>query len=120
MAIGTTVLTVYGANNGDKRAIRIQPETLSLTLGGVVNTAPAGPVDTIGRAKVSGSRRSYGAHARKVTIRLTAAGPSGTVGSIISLPYLDFAKFEGLVDAAVGTYNTSACALIGKTPEKIK
>jgi hypothetical protein len=120
MAIGPYTLTKYSCNNGDIRAISVQPETLTLTLNSVANAAPTGTVDTKGRAKVSGSRRSYGAHARKVTIRLTAAGPSGEVGSIISLPWLSFGTFEALPESATGTYNTSACILVGTTPEKIK
>jgi len=120
MAIGAFSLSKYEDNAGKIRGIRVQPETITLTIGGQANTAPTGDIDTAPRAKVSGSRRSYGVHARKVTVRLTAAGNSGAIGSTISLPWLDPGTFADLVELSTGTYNGSACVLVGTSPEKIK
>ena len=120
MAIGPFSLSKYQMDNGDIHSVRIQPETLTLTLNAVVNAAPAGTTILPPRARVGGSRRSYGIHTRTATIKLTAAGPSGGVGSLIRLPILTSTVFQGLVAGQTGTYNTSACQLVGTSPEKIR
>lgn len=120
MAIGAFTNSRYESENGDIRKIRVQPETLLLTLNSVVNAAPTGAVDTKGSAKVSGSRRSLGAHARLVRIKLTEEGASGEIGSIIAVPWLKQSTFAALPENATGTYNSSACELVGTTAEKIR
>lgn len=110
----------YEATNGDIYAVRVQPETLTLTLGGVANTAPTAAVDQTIRAKVSGSRRSYGIHTRLVTIQLTAAKDGYKDDAVITLPWLKAATFEDLVADATGTYDGTACILLGTRAEKKK
>lgn len=120
MSIGVFTVSKYENEDGGIHGIRIQPETLTLTLNGSANSAVAGDIDQISRAKVSGSRRSYGVHARTVTVRLTAAGASGSVGSLNTLPWLQESTFAAIKPDQTGTYNGSACIVVGKTAEKIK
>lgn len=120
MSIGQFTVSRYQNDDGGVHGIRIQPETLTLTLGSSVNTPVADAINEISRAKVSGSRRAYGVHARTVTIKLTAAGASGAVGSVLRLPWLTIGSFSGIKNDATGTYNGSACIVVGKSAEKIK
>lgn len=110
----------YADNLGGIHAIRVQPETKGLVLGGSTNSYPAGAVDTRPRAKVSGSTRKFGVNARKVSIRFTAAAGDYKEGSVISLPWFVPATFDALTEGAVGTYQTFAVELVGTRPEKIK
>ena len=56
---------------------KVQPETLSLTLAGESNSAPAGEVDLPFFVNVGSSRRRRGVNARKVRVRFTGSPPSG-------------------------------------------
>lgn len=80
MAIGSFITAKYEDNNGDTRAIRVKTETIGLAFGSTTNAQGTGTTFTKPRAKVSGGRRSYGVHARTVTVKLTEAGASGEVG----------------------------------------
>ena len=121
MAAGAFTITKYTDGNANIRAIRVKTPTSGLTLNAVVNAAPTGARTAgFGVMKVSGSRRSYGSHARTVTIKLTAAGASGAIGSLVRLPILTPTVFSGLAYGQTGTYNTQACVVVGTTAEKLK
>lgn len=120
MSSGAFVSSKYESNAEDIYPIRIQPETLALTLGSATNTAPTAAVDQVVRAKVSGSRRAYGVHTRTVTVELTAALDDYEEGSLITLPWLQADTWEALAPDTTGTYLGVACRLAGKSPEKIK
>lgn len=120
MAIGAFLTAKYVDNAGETRGIRVKTATTTLVLGGETNDQGTGTTITPPRAKVSGGRRTYGVHARTVTVRLTAAGASGAIGSIIRVPWFKQTAFDGLANDTTGTYNGSACILVGKSPEKIK
>jgi len=108
----------YEANNGDIYALRIQPETLTLTLGSATNTAPTAAIDQPISAKVSGGRRGYGVHCRTVTIRLTADKDGYKSGAVLRLPWLKASTFDALTPKATGTYDSTACILVGTSAEK--
>lgn len=120
MSSGPFSSSKYEANSGDIYPVKVQPETLTLTIGGSSNSAPAGTVDQTIRAKVSGSRRSYGVHTRTVTIELTAALTGYKENALITLPWLVQSTWEALAPDATGTYLGTACRLAGKSPERIK
>jgi hypothetical protein len=110
----------YEANSGDIYAVRVQPETLTLALGTATNTAPTATIDQQITAKVSGSRRGYGVHVRKVTVRLTAAKTGYKENATLTFPWLQQDTWEALPAKATGTYDGTAVVLVGKTSEKIK
>ena len=118
---------VYETNDGNLVSIRIQPETLTLTLNTVANSQLAGPIDpSYPSAKVSGGRRTLGINARKVRVKFTGALPPGYSGGkdTISLPVLTLAVFTGYGKGQTGTYTLNGTdydvEFVGKTPEAIR
>jgi hypothetical protein len=119
MSSGAFLDSFYDSNkSGSVHPIRIQPETLALTLGGQANDAPDGASAVVGSAVVSRGKRSRGLNARTVSIRFTAAKTDYKPGSIIRLPWLDPATFDALIPkVTTGTYLATACIVVGTTPE---
>lgn len=107
--------------------IRVQPETLSLTVDSTANAAPAGALTpNYPSARVSGSRRTIGISPRMVRFKFTGASPASYKGgeSILSVPALTPEFFELCVPGATGTYSvagsTAEIEVVGTTPEFIK
>lgn len=105
---------------------RVQPETLTLTLNTVANAEPTGTV--VGKqpsANLTGGRRQNGINGRRVRIRFnTATVPPGYApNSILTLPVLSKAVFDGWGKGATGTYTINgtdySVAYVGSTGEKI-
>lgn len=120
MSSGAFVSSKYESNAGDIYPVRVQPETLTLALGSATNTAPTAAADQTIRAKVSGSRRSYGVHCRTVTVQFTADKTDYVENGKVTIPWLQQDSWEELVPDATGTYLGTACKLVGKSPERIK
>lgn len=100
----------YELNNGTILTCRVQPETKSLTLGGVANDPPAGtPVNGYGSVRISGGNRQIGIKARSVTIKFTATKAGYKEGSSIRLPVFDPAVWAQYAKGQTGTYQTVAC-----------
>ncbi len=124
MSTGSFVDSIYRSNKPDQNLhpIRVQPETLTLTLGGTENTAPAGPATSELRAFSSSRKRRGAVNARKVGLEVTASGPNGyLLGSQIYVPWLNPATFYDvtLEDDVTGTYNGASVRVIGSSEEKI-
>ena len=124
MSAGSPINTSYESNNA-LFPITIQPETLTLTLKSVANTAPANPVGAgLPSASVSKGRRSNGVNARLVRFRFTGTVPPGykTLG-VISLPVLQASVFNGFGKGQTGTYTLNGTEYtieyVGKTPETV-
>ena len=106
---------------GTVHPIRVQPETIALTLGGQANTAPSGTGAIGPSAQVGGGKRSIGINARTVSIRLTADKDGYKAGSVIRLPWLANSTFAALTPkVTTGTYLSTACILVGKSPETVR
>lgn len=126
MSAGAFLNTGYETNIGVIHPIKIQPETLTLTLNSVANEAPTTPIAlSVPSAKVSGSRRAIGVNARLVRIRITATTPPPgyVVGGVITLPVLTQVAFAAYGKGTTGTYTLNGTAyaveFVGKTPETI-
>ena len=125
MSAGSPINTVYESGSGLFFPIRVQPETLSLTLNSVANTAPANtPGAGLPSAKGSGGRRSIGVNARLVRFRFTDTSPTGyKPGGTISLPVLQAAVYAAYGKSQTGTYTLNGTAYtveyVGKTPETV-
>lgn len=121
MSSGIFENTFYESNElGTTHPIRTQPETLSLTLGGVANEAPAGTGAIAPSAQVSQGKRKLGLNARTVTIQLTAALTGYKPGGYIRVPWLIESTYGPLVKkVTLGTYLGTACRLVGKSPETV-
>jgi hypothetical protein len=122
MSSGAFTDSFYESNElGSVHPIRVQPETLALTLGGQANTAPSGTGAIGPSAQVSRGKRSIGINARTVTVRLTAALANYATGATITLPWLDPATFADITaKVTTGTYLSTACKVVGKSPETVK
>lgn len=122
MSEGGFVRSFYEADSGLIHPIRVQPETLTLSLGGATNTPPAGPATSRISAKVSGGRRQLGLTARKVTVQFVAGDvPDGyLLGGTISLPWLDPTTFQSLAAGQTGLYQASAVEVVGTSDEVVK
>lgn len=111
----------YGSNTtGGIHAVRVQPETKALTLGGVANAYPTGAVDSTPSAQIGRGKRSIGINARTVSIRLTATLAGYKSGSTIVLPWFVASTFDALTVGSTGTYLATACELVGKSPERVR
>lgn len=121
MSSGIFEKTFYETNAGEVVGIRVQPETLLLTLDGNTNDAPAGPITQQGSAKVSAGRRSIGINARLVRVKFVGAPPTGyKADSPIALPWLQEDTWETLSEFSTGTYLATPVEVVGKTAEKIR
>lgn len=127
MSAGEFAKAVYQSNFGDLYRIIIQPETETLILNAVTNTRPTGtPPVGQPKAKVSGSRRRHGVNTRLVRFKFTGTAPPGYLGgnSVLTLPALTSAFWNGLDDGQTGTYTINGTAYdveyVGRSPERIK
>jgi hypothetical protein len=114
MANGAFLTTVYQANQSARHyKIKVKADTESLLIGVTAN-APVGGIPTEQvSAQVGGSRRGIGMHARHVTLKFTAALPTGFVpGSRVSVPIL--------TAALAGSYLGVPVVVEGLTPEKFR
>lgn len=122
MSAGAFVDSRYELNNGQVAKIRVQPETLSLTLGTTENTAPTGAIDFPVSARVSGSKsRGIGLRARTVTVEWTGTPPAGYLpGGEITLPWLQIGSFLDLEpNVTTGSYLGAAVRVVRTNQQKI-
>ena len=125
MSAGSPIDSVYQANSGTLFPISIQPETLTVTLNSVANTAPEGtPGAGLPSATVSRGRRSNGVNARLIRVSFTGTLPDGyKMEGILTFPVLQQSVFDGYGKGQVGTYSLNgtdyAIKYVGKTAETI-
>lgn len=121
MSAGKFNRSRYMADNGtDIYPVRVQPETLALTLGGTANAAPAGAATEKISARISGGRRTLGMNCRRARIQFTAAPPDGyAVDKILTVPILTPTLYQSISKGTTGTYLGVACEVVGKTPEYV-
>lgn len=126
MSAGSFIRAPYVADYaaGAVHPIRVQPETLALTLnlpsGSESNTPTNVTVTDINvpiSARVSGGRRGVGLFARLIRIRFTNNVPDGYLpGSVITLPLVRiFASV--LSPGTTGTYLGEDIEVVGISPE---
>lgn len=123
MSAGRFTKSFYSSNKtGLIHPIRVQEETLALSVGGVANAAPAGPATSPISAQVSQSKRSLGLNARTVTIKFPTAAPTGyKVDSPITLPWLGgTGDFDGFASGDSVSYLGATGEVVGTTAETAK
>jgi hypothetical protein len=99
--------------------IRVQPETLSLTLNSVTNDAPTGDVNLEVSVRARKNRQQYGMGARNVVIAWTTAPPTGYADENLTVPVLQRTVFDQYSVGQEGTYLGTACILVSKTTENL-
>lgn len=121
MSEGSFLRTKYETDNGDVVSVRIQPETLTLTVDGTANAAPTTAFSAgFPSAKVSGGRRTLGINCRKCNLVFNAAPEGYKQDSVISVPVLKQAMEAKIVQGATGTYAGVAITVVSLTRETIK
>lgn len=124
MSEGSFITATYESDNGDFHNIRVQPETLTLNIGGTANAEAAGPVDSDLRAMVSRGRNSVGLNARLVRLEVEVSGTTDIEeGSILTLPWLDPGTFGDVTRPAgqAFTYRDGITGRVsGNSPEKFR
>lgn len=124
MSQGSFTTSRYGSETlGTQHPIRVQPETLDITLGGTANTPPVG-TSILPSAQVSRSRRALGINARTITFKFASGNePTGyKPESPITVPWLqNNTAFLSAVpgETVVNAYGSPAI-LVGTTPEKVR
>ena len=120
MSAGAFTRTFYETDGGDILRARVQPETLAANIG-AVNSAPAGPADAPGSARVGGGRRQFGVKMRSVTLAWTGTPPTGYLaGSTVRIPIMQQATYDDIDAGDTGTYRGVAVEVVGKSPESVR
>lgn len=120
MSAGRFTYEKYAADGGGIYRIRVQPETLNLNIGGA-NASASGTINQAGTVRATGSRRSFGIVARRFAVKFTGTPPAGYAsGTIIQLPILTPAVFNGANLGDTGSYLGSTVELVGKIAESVR
>lgn len=127
MSAGGFSKVKYEANNGTLHPCRVQPETVSLEIGGDTNGVPAEPAGTTKSrisARVSGSRKSLGLFTRMVRVQFgetAGAAPDGyQLGGVIALPILKQEFFESITPGDTGNYLGKVVTVVGLISEVVR
>lgn len=122
MSSGAFVRSKYTAsyNSAQIHPIRVQPETIAASIGAATNAAPTGATTTPISAKVSGSKRTIGLTARRVTIAAPATGqPTGYLpGGKTTIPALNQAFYDAAIKGSAVTYlGVATFVVVGRSAE---
>lgn len=123
MSAGAFQYSTYETDDGDDiHPIKIQPETLALSMNSATNAAPTGDKTSAISANATGSLRQNGLNARRVRIRFGNTPPTGyKPNSIITLPVLRKSTFDTMIEqgrGTEGTYLGAAVTLVGWSGEQ--
>lgn len=120
MSAGEFTSSKYESNGGGIYKIRVQPETLTASIGAVSNGPPAGEVDQEVSARARGNKRQIGTIARTVTFEFTGAAPTDYSGDNVTVPVLSPGTFNAWTTPAdqTGTYLAVPVKVIGFSPER--
>lgn len=107
----------YAANTN--HPIRVQPETLTLNIGGNPNGDAVGAINNPISAVVSRGKRQLGLKPRMVTFKFTEGNaPEGYEDAgLISLPYLQTTGFGAITKGTAGQYLGAPIEVVSKSQE---
>lgn len=120
MSAGEFVTALYETssdNGGDVHPMRVQPETLTLTIGGTPNAASPGPSTSALFARARKSKRAYGVGARLVRLRFTGTLPTGYSGDEVTVPVMQPSVFSGYTPLSTGTYLGADVEVVSRIAE---
>jgi hypothetical protein len=125
MSAGVFTITKYAASYGNAdqvHPIRVQPETITASIGGTANSAPTAAQNNPIQCRVSGGRRQIGLSARYIVIRFPATGqptgyaPSGTT----RIPALQEAFYNAATKGVAITYQgVATCTVVSRGRERV-
>lgn len=121
MSAGPFEIYNYKSELGTVHPIRLQPETVALTLDGNANSQSSDEIDSPFSVCVSRGANACGLLPRKVNIKFTGAAPAGyKADQTYSIPVLVATLWQNAVVNQTGTYLGEAIKVIGKSPEDIQ
>jgi len=119
MSAGPFLRSRYVSDEGDVHPIRVQPETIALTIDGTSNVPTTDSITIPISARVSGSRRGIGLRSRTVTFVFTDNRPVGyEADSPLTLPWLQSSTFTGISRGDTGTYLGGDIEVLYRSPER--
>ena len=117
---GVYTISKYETDNGDVVPIKLQPETLTATLGGTANAAPAGAISPgFPSADVSRSKRAIGIHARTVSVKITTPATGYADNTLVRIPVPNPTVYDGVSKGDAVTCEAGTGTVAGKSPEFI-
>jgi hypothetical protein len=120
MSAGAFVNFRYEQNNGLIRNCRVQPETTSAQIEGVVNSGPSGVVSGTGTVYIRNSRRKFGVYARRITVEFTGVKPAGYSGESAVIPIFRQSVFDGISVGDTGEYLGVPVRVVSTSAESIR
>lgn len=121
MSAGAFSSSKYESDSDVVYRIRVQPETIALTIGTTPNDPPAGAVTGAVSVRVGGGNREYGIKARAVTLRWTATVPTGyKPDEILRVPILKKSLYSSISPGSAGDYLGQPVEVVGKLPERVR
>jgi hypothetical protein len=116
MSAGPFILSKYETDEGNILPIRIQPETRTVAENAEPAAGADGPF-----VKVSGSKRSYGVHPRKITLsRSVGDADYGSAKAYARVVMLTPAAFDAVVIGSTVAYAGVDWIVASKTNESIR
>lgn len=115
MSSGPFVNSKYELDDNSICSIRVQPETLT-----AVGGAPTGATTLDGFARVGGSRRTYGIHARGIRLVRTIGTGDTAARRYNFLPVLTQTAYATFTIGETVNYGGVDWTISSKVPEKIK
>lgn len=127
MSAGKFIKSTYEADNGVTHPIKIQPETVTASLGGAPNVIPAkgtGLNNSKISAKVSKGKREIGLGPRMVAISFPdvvgSTPETYEVGTTLYIPVLTKALWDALSEGDEATYLNKSGTIAATLPESVK
>lgn len=121
MSAGPFVISRYFSSElNEVMPIRLQPETL-IFAGGVANEPPAQGVSLALYANSGGSKRSYGVHARSVSLEWIGTPPAGYApGRRVRVPVMTQGAYSAYIPGTEGQYLGSPVRVVSRSPEAVR
>lgn len=121
MSAGAFSNTRYESDGGTIHFIKVQEETLTMTVGGTANDAPTGAIDSQFAAETSRGAKAYGLRPRKINVSFTDEPPTGyRPYTSLQLPILTTDLFESISDNDVVVYAGGTGEVSSKVAENIR
>lgn len=120
MSAGVFSRTIYTTDEGNKVPIRVQPETLSLTIGSTANASDTGTAD-VGwpSASIGKGKNQNGIHARFITVYIATPPTGYKPASVYRIPVLKKSVWDTATKGGTATYLGVSGTIISKTSERI-